>query len=216
MQHALPSLPYDFADLEPYIDEKTMRLHYSLHHAAYVKSLNLALETAPDFLQGKTAEWLLLNLNKIPEKLRSTIRYHAGGHVNHSFFWQGLSPVGSMPSGGFAKAIDHSFGSFEKFKTAFEEAGSAVLGSGWVWLVKARIDNDLRILTTSDHDNPITQGYTTLLVSDVWEHAYYLKHQNRRPEYLKDVWPVVNWVEVERRYEDSLSIIERHLKTYEL
>lgn len=216
MKYVLPPLPYDFADLEPHIDEKTMRLHYSMHHATYVKSLNLALETAPDLLRGKTAEWLLLNLNKIPEKLRSTIRHHAGGHVNHSFFWQGLSPVDSMPSVELAKAIDHSFGSFEKFKIAFEEAGSKVFGSGWVWLVKARIDNDLRILTTSGHDNPITQGYTTLLVNDVWEHAYYLKHQNRRPEYLKDVWPVVNWVEVARRYEDSLSIIERHLKTYEL
>ncbi len=200
--HMLPELPYAVSALEPHIDARTMTLHHDKHHASYVKALNLALESAPASLQDKSAEWLLLNLAKVPAEIQAAVRNNAGGHVNHSLFWRAMSPDGGgTPSAELAMAINQAFGSFAKFKTQFEEAGSKLFGSGWVWLVKAPHDTDpLQILTTSGHDNPMTQGHFPLLVNDVWEHAYYLKHENQRPKYLKDWWSVTNWEEASRRF----------------
>jgi Fe-Mn family superoxide dismutase len=208
MRHLLPPLPYDVGALEPYIDTHTMILHHGMHHAAYVKALNLVLESASESLREKTADWLLLNLSKVPERIRMAVRNNAGGHMNHSLLWRAMSPDGGgAPSGPLAEAIEDAFDSFEKFKTCFEEAGSKLLGSGWVWLVKTRHGNDkLRIITTSGHDNPLTQGYVPLLVNDAWEHAYYLKYENRRLEYLRGCWSVVNWKEAARRLEYSRQV----------
>jgi Fe-Mn family superoxide dismutase len=205
MKHLLPPLPYEVTALEPHIDARTMTLHHDMHHASYVNALNLALESAPELLQGKTTNWLLLNRGMIPENIRTAVCNNAGGHVNHSLLWRAMCPGGGgTPSGPLAAAIDRAFGSFEKFKKQFEEAGSKLFGSGWVWLAKAPHDDaKLQVLTTSGHDNPLTQGYFPLLVNDVWEHAYYLKHENRRPEYLQGWWSVVNWKEAERRLASS-------------
>lgn len=205
MKHILPVLPYAASALEPHIDARTMTLHHDMHHAAYVKALNLALESAPESLQDKTADWLFLNLSKVPEKIRTAIGNNAGGHINHSLFWRAMSPDGGgTPSGSLSKEINQAFGSFDKFKEQFEDAGTKVFGSGWVWLAKPqRGDGKLQVLTTSGHDTPLAQGYFPLLVNDVWEHAYYLKHENRRPEYLKSWWSVANWKEAERRLERS-------------
>lgn len=210
MQHLLPPLPYAVAALEPHIDARTMVLHHDMHHASYVKKLNLALAAAPESLQGKTADWLLRNLNEVPEKIRTAIRNNAGGHVNHSLLWESMSAGGGgAPSGSLAKGINADFGGFEEFKVQFEAAGSQLFGSGWVWLVRGQHgDGRLQILTTSGHDNPVMQGYDPLLVNDVWEHAYYLKHENRRPEYLHGWWSVVNWKAVEQRLARSLDSVE--------
>ncbi len=204
MNHLLPSLPYDVAALEPHIDVHTMMLHHSKHHAAYVEALNLALKTIPE-LHEHTALWLLLNPSKIPDKIRTAVRNNAGGHVNHSLFWKAMSPTGGgMPTGPLAKAIDRDFGSLEKLQTQFDEAGSKLFGSGWVWLVKANRDvGRLQVLTTSGHDHPQIRGYFPILLNDVWEHAYYLKYENRRPDYLKGWWSVVDWEEAARRFERS-------------
>lgn len=211
--HLLPPLTYDTSALEPHIDARTMTLHHDMHHAGYVKALNLLLESAPEALQGKTATWLLLNLRQVPENMRVAVRHSAGGHLNHSLLWMAMSPGGGgAPSGPLAEAITDSFGSFDQFKTQFEKAGSALFGSGWVWLVKSRNgDNRLQVITTAGHDNPLMQGYFPLLVNDVWEHAYYLKHENRRPEYLKTWWPVVNWNEAALRLERATSDEETQL-----
>lgn len=201
MKHLLPPLPYAVSALEPHIDARTMTLHHDQHHAAYVKALNLALETVPELLQGKAAHWLLLNLDKVPEKIRATVGNNAGGHLNHSMFWHSMSPgAGVALNGPLGNAIDQAFGSFDKFKAVFEEAGNTLFGSGWVWLVKSpNGDDTLQVLTTPGHENPITQGYYPLLVNDVWEHAYYLQHENRRAEYLHGWWSVANWKEAGRR-----------------
>lgn len=203
-KHLLPALPYDHAALEPHIDARTMLLHHGKHHASYVEKLNAALESSPD-LQGKTALWLLRNLDQVPAEIRVAVRNNAGGHVNHSLFWQAMSPQGGgAPSGPLAGAIEHDFGSFDRFKMRFDAAGAALFGSGWVWLAMAQEEGGrLEVLTTSGHDHPTTQGRYPLLLNDVWEHAYYLKHENRRAEYLQGWWPVVNWQEAARRYERS-------------
>jgi superoxide dismutase, Fe-Mn family len=171
-----------------------------MHHATYVKNLNAALEKLPEF-QGRSAIWLLLNIDTLPELSRTAIRNNAGGHVNHSMFWQIMSPDGdSEPSDLLADAIKRDFGSIDEFKAQFDEAGEKLFGSGWVWLAETPKDGGtLEILTTTGHDNPAAQGYFPLLVNDVWEHAYYLKHENRRGDYLKDWWSIVNWREVGRR-----------------
>lgn len=214
MKHILPALSYEVSALEPHVDVRTMTLHHNMHHAAYVTALNLALESTPESLrlalQAKTAEWLLLHLEKIPEEIRTTVHFNAGGHVNHSMLWQMMSPTGGgVPSGPLAEAINHAFGDFEKFKKQFEEAGNKVHGSGWVWLVKGpATDAVLQVLTTSGHGNPISEGYTPLLVNDVWEHAYYLKHENRRLEYLENWWTVTNWKEVAQRFERPRKVTE--------
>jgi Fe-Mn family superoxide dismutase len=201
MKHLLPPLPYAVSALEPHIDARTMILHHGQHHAAYVKSLNLALETAPELLQGKAAHWLLLNSSKIPEDIRTVVGNNAGGHLNHSMFWHSMSPgAGVTLNGPLGNAIDQAFGSFAKFKVIFEEAGNTLFGVGWVWLVKSpNGDDTLQVLTTPGHENPITQGYYPLLVNDVWEHAYYLQHENRRAEYLHGWWSAANWKEAGRR-----------------
>jgi Fe-Mn family superoxide dismutase len=204
MKHLLPPLPYDLAALEPHIDARTMMLHHDKHHASYVANLNSALEDYPE-LQKRTASWLLLNLGEVPENILTAVRHNAGGHVNHSLFWRAMSPTGDgAPTRLFADAIRRDFGGFALFKALFDEAGAQLFGSGWVWLVRTQQDGGkLAVTTTSGHDNPLTQGCFPLLVNDVWEHAYYLKHENRRADYLKGWWPVVNWEEAASRFERS-------------
>lgn len=202
-RHLLPVLAYSHASLEPHIDARTMTLHHMKHHASYVENLNSALEKYPA-LRGRTAIWLLLNSGEIPQEARTAVINNAGGHVNHSMLWRAMSPgKGGEPAGALADAIKRDFGGFELFKTRFDEAGERLFGSGWVWLARAQQDGGrLRVCTTSGHDNPLTQGQFPILVNDVWEHAYYLKHENRRGDYLKGWWPVVNWEEAARRFEN--------------
>ena len=198
MPHTLPPLPYANDALEPHIDAKTMEIHHDKHHAAYVTNLNAALEKAPE-LASKSLDDLLKNLNTVPEAVRTAIRNNGGGHWNHTQFWQTMSPKGGgAPTGKLADAINASFGDFEKFKEQFQAAGAARFGSGWVWLVKE--GSKLAITSTPNQDNPIMDGKPApILGNDVWEHAYYLKYQNRRPDYLKAWWNVVNWSEVAKR-----------------
>jgi Fe-Mn family superoxide dismutase len=200
-RHQLPALPYPAGALEPHVDERTLLLHHGQHHASYVKQLNAALEPFPE-LQPKSAPWLLRNWGKLPAAIRDTVRNNAGGHVNHSLFWLAMSPSGGgEPADALADAIRRDFGSFDLFKARFDQAGAALFGSGWVWLARAQQDGSrLEVLTTTGHEHPQSQGRYPLLVNDVWEHAYYLKHQNRRAEYLAGWWPVVDWREAERRY----------------
>ena len=210
MKHVLPTLPYDYTALEPHIDAHTMMLHHDRHHASYVANLNSTLEGCPE-LQERSALWLLLNLSKVPQTARSAVRNNAGGHVNHSLFWRAMSPAASgAPAGPLADAIKHDFGSFEQFKARFAEAGGKLFGSGWVWLARTQQDGGkLKVFTTSGHDNPLMQGRFPILVNDVWEHAYYLKYENRRGDYLKGWWPVVNWEEAAHRFERSDHSAER-------
>ena len=203
MVHTLPPLPYDHASLEPHIDARTMTLHHDKHHASYVANLNSTLEKFPE-LHERSALWLLLNLSKVPQAIRSAVGNNAGGHVNHSLFWRAMSPAASAPSGKLAEAIDRDFGGFEQFKIRFAEAGSKHFGSGWVWLAREQQDGGkLHVYTTSGHDNPLMQGHFPILLNDVWEHAYYLKYENRRGDYLKGWWSVVNWQEAAHRFERS-------------
>jgi Fe-Mn family superoxide dismutase len=203
MKHQLPALPYDYAALEPHIDARTMQLHHDKHHAAYVEKLNAALEKYPD-LQQRSAAWLLMNLDAVPQSARTAVRNNAGGHVNHTMYWRAMAPKGGgAPRGELADAVTRDFGSFAKFKTQFDEAGEKLFGSGWVWLARTKESGKLAILTTQGHDNPIMQGQFPIVVNDVWEHAYYLKHQNRRPEFLEGWWLVANWQEAARRFEHS-------------
>ena len=198
MAHELPPLPYDFAALEPHIDSQTMQIHHGKHHQAYVNNLNAALEKHTD-LQKMSAEELLRNLGSVPEDIRPAVRNNGGGHVNHTMFWKMMAPnAGGPPSGGVAEAIKASFGGFDSFKEQFAKAGVSRFGSGWAWL----IDNNgkLSIESTANQDNPISDGKKPILGIDVWEHAYYLKYQNRRPDYITAWWNVVNWAEVNRLF----------------
>ena len=201
MAHSLPQLPYGFDALEPSIDAQTMQIHHGKHHQAYVNNLNAALEKAPD-VQDKPLEELLANLNVVPEAVRGAVRNNGGGHWNHSFFWQIMAPnAGGEPSGALAAAIDRVFGGFAKLKEQFNAAGVGRFGSGWAWLL--RDGNGLTITSSPNQDNPLMDGKKAgdvLLGVDVWEHAYYLKYQNRRPDYLNAWWNVVNWREVEKRF----------------
>ena len=201
MAHSLPSLPYAFDALEPSIDAQTMQIHHGKHHQAYVNNLNAALEKAPE-VQDKPLEELLANLNTVPEAVRGAVRNNGGGHWNHSFFWQIMAPnAGGEPSGALAAAIDRVFGGFAKLKEQFNAAGVGRFGSGWAWLL--RDGNGLAITSSPNQDNPLMDGKKAgdvLLGVDVWEHAYYLKYQNRRPDYLNAWWNVVNWREVEKRF----------------
>jgi len=199
MAHTLPPLPYSFDALEPHIDAQTMEIHHGKHHNAYVTNLNAALDKAPE-LADKTLDALLKDLNSVPEAIRTAVRNNGGGHYNHSQFWQTMGPnAGGAPSGKLADAINSAFGDFDKFKEQFQAAGVGRFGSGWVWL-----NNDggkLSISSTPNQDNPIMDGKPApILGNDVWEHAYYLKYQNRRPDYLKAWWNVVNWAEVAKRF----------------
>jgi len=213
MKHMLPPLPYDYAALEPHIDARTMVLHHDRHHASYVENLNATLKKYPE-LRERTAIWLLLNPGEIPAEAREAVRNNAGGHINHSMLWRAMAPGGGGgPTGALAEAIERDFGGLEKFKARFDEAGSKVFGSGWVWLARVQTDGGkLLICTTAGHDNPLIQGHFPLLVNDVWEHAYYLKHENRRADYLHGWWAVVNWREAARRFEHSELSPERRSK----
>jgi Fe-Mn family superoxide dismutase len=200
MAFSLPPLPYAYDALEPHIDKETMTIHHDKHHAAYVNNLNAALEGKAD-LAGKSIEELVTNLNAVPEASRTAVRNNAGGHINHTMFWEIMTPGGAKePSGELANAISSTFGSFEDFKKAFNDAGVKRFGSGWAWLIKNK-DGKLEIVSTPNQDNPLMDGQQTpILGNDVWEHAYYLKYQNRRPDYLGAWWNVVNWDKVAERF----------------
>jgi superoxide dismutase, Fe-Mn family len=197
MAYSVPDLPYDYGALEPHIDEQTMRVHHDKHHQAYVDKANAALEGTE--WADKDVEEVLRNLDALPADKRTAVRNNGGGHANHSFFWQIMSPEGGgEPSGALASAIDEAFGSFDAFKDEFKAAGVNQFGSGWAWLVHD--GSGLAVVSTPNQDNPITDGKTPLLGVDVWEHAYYLKYQNRRPDYLDAWWNVVNWGKVAEGY----------------
>jgi len=201
MTFELPSLPYAYAALEPSIDAMTMEIHHGKHHNGYVNNLNAALEKHPE-LAGKSLEELVSNLNVVPEDIRTAVRNNGGGHFNHSLFWTVMSPDGGgEPSGELATAIADSFGDFASFKDTFAKAAATRFGSGWAWLgIKA---GELAVLSMPNQDVPMMEGLTPVLGIDVWEHAYYLKYQNRRPEYVSNWWNVVNWEEVARRYAEA-------------
>lgn len=199
MPFTLPPLPYAYDALEPHIDKETMTIHHDKHHAAYVNNLNAALEAHPD-LQGKSIEDLIVGLNSLPEAVRGPVRNNGGGHINHTMFWETMTPGGAKePSGALADAIKAAFGSLDDFKKQFNDAGVKRFGSGWAWLVKGK-DGKLQIVSTANQDNPLTDGLKPILGNDVWEHAYYLKYQNRRPDYLAAWWNVVNWDKVAARF----------------
>lgn len=201
MAFELPPLPYDYAALEPHIDEATMKLHHDKHHQAYVTNLNGAVEKHPE-LGKKTPEDLLKDLASVPEEVRTVVRNNGGGHVNHTMFWQIMKPNGGgNPLGALAEQIGEDFGTFEAFKKQFNEAAAKQFGSGWGWLVYRA--GKLEIITTPNQDSPLMQGLYPILGNDVWEHAYYLKYNNRRPEYLAAWWNTVNWDEINKRFEQA-------------
>lgn len=198
MAFTLPDLPYAYDALEPHIDKETMNIHHTKHHNTYVTNLNAALEGHAD-LQNKTIEELISDLDVVPEDIRTAVRNNGGGHANHSLFWKILSPNGGgEPKGELAEKINEKFGSFAAFKEKFEQAAITRFGSGWAWLVLK--NGELEVTSTPNQDNPLMEGATPLLGLDVWEHAYYLKYQNRRPDYVSAFWNVVNWDEVEKNY----------------
>ncbi len=200
MAFQLMPLPYDYDALEPFIDTQTMQIHHDKHHAAYVTNLNGAIEKHPE-LADKSLEALLADLNAVPEDVRTVVRNHGGGTWNHDLFWKIMAPgAGGEPQGPLSQAIEAAFGDFAAFKAEFEKAANGRFGSGWAWLVVKK-DNGLAIVSTANQDNPLSDGLTPILGLDVWEHAYYLKYQNRRGEYLKAWWQVVNW-DVAARYFD--------------
>lgn len=197
MAHELPPLPYPYDALEPHIDELTMRIHHDKHHGAYVANLNAALEKYPE-LQQKTVEDLLREIDRVPEDIRTAVRNHGGGHANHTLFWLVMAPnAGGPPTGAIADAITSTFGSFEKFKEEFTKAALGRFGSGWAWLND--VGGKLVVESTANQDSPLMEGKKPILGLDVWEHAYYLKYQNRRADYVAAWWNVVNWAEVNRR-----------------
>jgi len=199
MPHELPRLPYGYDALEPHIDARTMEIHHTKHHQGYVNNLNAALEKHPE-LDKKSVEDLLKDLNSIPEDIRTAVRNNGGGHANYSMFWPIMSPDGGgEPEGKLADAINSSFGSFSDFKDQFSKAAAGRFGSGWAWLCVDR-GGKLTITSTPNQDNPVSDGLRPVLGLDVWEHAYYLKYQNRRPEYISAWWSVVNWKQVAKNY----------------
>ena len=203
MAYELPPLPYDYAALEPHIDEATMKLHHDKHHQAYVTNLNGAVEKYPE-LGAKSPEELIKNLSAVPDDVRKVVQNNGGGHVNHTMFWNIMKPSGGgAPSGPIASQIQSDFGDFETFKKTFNEATAKQFGSGWGWLVWQ--GGKLAVITTPNQDNPLAQGLYPILGNDVWEHAYYLKYQNRRPEYLAAWWNTVNWDEVNKRFATAQS-----------
>jgi len=199
--HELPALPYDFAALEPYIDAQTMQLHHDKHHGAYVSNLNAALDKHPEW-KDRTVEELMRSVNSLPEDIRATVRNNGGGHVNHSMFWKIMKPNGGgNPGGEIARVID-TFGGFEAFKEKFNDNGLKRFGSGWTWLVRGK-SGRYELLSTPNQDSPFLDGNFPIMGNDVWEHAYYLKYQNRRGDYLKAWWNVVNWDEINRRLKEG-------------
>ncbi len=198
MAYTLPQLPYPYNALEPYIDAQTMEIHHTKHHQAYIDKLNAALEKYPEW-QNKPVEELLKSLESVPEDLRTAVRNHGGGHYNHSLFWKLIKPGGGQPGAAVAEAINKTFGSFEEFKKKFTDAALGRFGSGWAWLVKDST-GALLVTSTANQDSPLSEGQKPLLGLDVWEHAYYLKYQNRRAEYIEAFWNVVNWAEIEKNF----------------
>jgi Fe-Mn family superoxide dismutase len=199
MAHELPPLPYAYNALEPHIDARTMEIHHTKHHQAYITNLNAALDKAPE-LKQKSLEDLLRGIQQVPEAIRGVVRNHGGGHANHTLFWQIMAPkAGGKPSGRLAEAITGAFGGFDAFKEQFGAAAAGRFGSGWAWLLVQK--GKLSIESTANQDSPIMEGKTPILGLDVWEHAYYLLYQNRRPDYIAAWWNVVNWPEVARRFE---------------
>jgi Fe-Mn family superoxide dismutase len=197
MAHSLPPLPYPHDALEPHIDKQTMEIHHGKHHAAYVNNLNAALEKHPD-LQSKSVEDLIHGLSTVPEAIRTAVRNNGGGHANHTMFWQIMGPnAGGAPTGAIVDAINGSFGSFDKFKEELKKAGVGRFGSGWAWVVES--GGKLAIESTANQDSPLMEGKKAIFGVDVWEHAYYLKYQNRRPDYIDAWWNVVNWAEINKR-----------------
>ncbi|WP_314579140.1 superoxide dismutase [Enterococcus gilvus] len=191
MAYTLPDLPYGYDALEPYIDVETMHLHHDKHHNTYVTNLNAAIEKYPE-LAEQSVEELVSNLNELPEDIRTAVRNNGGGHANHSFFWKIMAPnAGGEPTGAIKEAIEDAFGSFEKMKEEFKTAATGRFGSGWAWLVMA--NGKLEITSTPNQDSPLTDGKTPIIGLDVWEHAYYLKYKNVRPDYIAAFWDVVNW-----------------------
>ncbi|MDB4871936.1 MAG: Superoxide dismutase [Gemmatimonadales bacterium] len=198
MAFTLPPLPYDFAALEPHIDARTMEIHHGKHHQTYVNNLNAAIEKAPE-LAKKSLDDLMRNVSSLPEAVRTPIRNNGGGHWNHSMFWQIMAPkAGGEPGGKLGQAITSTFGDFAKFREQFSAAGVGRFGSGWAWLINT--GGKLSITSTPNQDNPLMEGQKAIMGLDVWEHAYYLKYQNRRPDYIQAWWNVVNWKEIESRY----------------
>jgi Fe-Mn family superoxide dismutase len=198
MPFTLPPLPYAFNALEPHIDAKTMEIHHGKHHQTYVNNLNAALEKAPDW-QNKPIDDLISDIDRLPQSVRAAVRNNGGGHWNHSMFWQLMSPNGGgEPQGDVAQALTDTFGGFANFKEQFATAATGRFGSGWAWLINDR--RRLSVMSTANQDNPVMEGKHVLLGLDVWEHAYYLKYQNRRPDYIAAWWNVVNWEEVNRRF----------------
>jgi superoxide dismutase, Fe-Mn family len=201
MAFELPPLPYDYAALEPHIDVQTMQVHHDKHHQAYVNNLNAALQGHP--FADLPVEEVLKRLNEVPEAVRPAVRNNGGGHANHTMFWSIMGPNGGgAPTGDLAAAIDTTFGSFDALKTAVNDAGVKRFGSGWTWLVLGQ-DGKLAVTSTPNQDSPLLDGNFPILGNDVWEHAYYLKYQNRRPDYLAAWWNVVNWAEVAKRYDQA-------------
>jgi Fe-Mn family superoxide dismutase len=202
MAYELPPLPYDYSALEPYIDTQTMQLHHDKHHQTYVTNLNNALKDQTQFA-SLSLEDLMRRINEVPESIRTAVRNNGGGHINHTMFWQIMkSNGGGEPTGAIASAIQSAFGSFDAFKTAFNDAGVKRFGSGWAWLVLDR-SGKLSVTSTANQDSPFMDGNYPVMGNDVWEHAYYLKYQNRRPDYLNAWWNVVNWDEISRRYQQG-------------
>lgn len=199
MAYQLPALPYAFNALEPHIDAQTMEIHHDRHHATYVNNVNAALEAHAN-LASKSVEDLISDLNSVPESIRTVVRNNGGGHANHSLFWEILGPNGGgAPTGAVAEAINSAFGSFDKFKEDFSKAATTRFGSGWAWLAVDK-SGKLAITSTPNQDNPLMEGNTPILGLDVWEHSYYLKYQNKRPDYIAAFWNVVNWSEVNNRF----------------
>jgi len=199
MAYQLPPLPYPFDALEPSIDARTMEIHHDRHHATYVNNVNAALEGHPD-LANMSVEDLMKNIDRVPDAIKTAVRNNGGGHANHSMFWQIMKKGGGgQPSGALADAINSTFGGFDQFKTQFSQAGAGRFGSGWAWLV---VNNgNLEVTSTANQDSPLMEGKTPILGVDVWEHAYYLNYQNRRPDYIAAWWNVVNWDEVAKRFQ---------------
>ncbi|MED1301497.1 superoxide dismutase [[Bacillus thuringiensis] serovar konkukian] len=200
-KHELPNLPYAYDALEPHFDKETMNIHHTKHHNTYITNLNAALEGHAE-LADKSVEELVANLNEVPEAIRTAVRNNGGGHANHTFFWTTLSPNGGgQPVGELATAIEAKFGSFDAFKEEFAKAGATRFGSGWAWLV---VNNgELEVTSTPNQDSPLTEGKTPVIGLDVWEHAYYLNYQNRRPDYIGAFWNVVDWNAAEKRYQEA-------------
>jgi Fe-Mn family superoxide dismutase len=202
MAYELPPLPYDYSALEPYIDTQTMQLHHDKHHQTYITNVNNALQ-GHDQLAAMSVDDLLRNIKQVPESIRTAVQNNAGGHSNHSMFWNIMTPNGGgEPTGNLASAIQQAFGSFDAFKTAFNDAGTKRFGSGWAWLV-LDTNGKLQVISTANQDSPLMSGMYPVMGNDVWEHAYYLKYQNRRPEYLNAWWNVVNWDAIAHRYEQG-------------